>query len=65
MLSADVLRDAAAGVAKAQAYATGFSHTLTMAVGIAAVGLALAILYERAVRERGKGSADGGAPKSE
>ncbi len=50
VLSADVLRSTAAGVAKIQAYIAGFTYTLVIAVGIAAVGLVLAIVYAHALR---------------
>lgn len=52
VLSADVLRDTVAGAAKAQAYASGFAHTLAIAIGIAAAGLVLAFFYARAMRRR-------------
>ncbi len=64
VLSADVLRDTAAGAARAQAYASGFGHALAIAVGIAAVGLAIAFFYARAMRGRKKGEEEGGdAPR--
>lgn len=50
VLSADVLRSTAAGVAKIQAYIAGFTHTLAIAVGIAAVGLVLAVVYAHTLR---------------
>lgn len=52
VLSADVLRDTAAGAAKVQAYASGFAHTLAIAIGIAAAGLVFAFFYARAMRAR-------------
>lgn len=51
VLSADVLRDTAAGAAKAQAYASAFEHTLSIAVVIAAAGLVIAFFYARAMRK--------------
>ena len=51
VLSADVLRGAAAGLAKTQAYADGFAHTLAIAMGIVAVGLVVGFLYARAMRK--------------
>ena len=47
VLSADVLRDTAAGAAKASA----FEHTLSIAVVIAAAGLLVAFFYARAMRK--------------
>ena len=61
VLSADVLRDTAAGLAKASAYASAFAHTLTIAVGIAAAGLVLAFFYSRALRTRGKRGGSAGS----
>lgn len=52
VLSADVLRDTAAGAANVPAYASAFAHTLSIAIGIAAAGLVLAVLYARAMRKR-------------
>ena len=49
--SADVLRDTAAGAAKASAYAAAFEHTLSIAVVIAAAGLLVAFFYARAMRK--------------
>ncbi|MEG1167513.1 MFS transporter [Gordonibacter sp.] len=54
VLSADVLRDTAAGVTKTQAYAAGFTHTLIIAIGIAVAGLVLAFFYARALRRKGR-----------
>lgn len=51
VLSADVLRDTAAGAAKASAYAAAFGHTLSIAVVIAAAGLLVAFFYARAMRK--------------
>ena len=51
VLSADVLRDTAAGAAKASAYAAAFEHTLSIAVVIAAAGLPVAFFYARAMRK--------------
>lgn len=51
VLSADVLRDTAAGAAKAQAYASAFEHTLSIAVAIAAAGLVIAFVYARVMRK--------------
>ena len=51
VLSADVLRGTAAGLAKTQAYADGFAHTLAIAMGIVAVGLVVGFLYARAMRK--------------
>lgn len=51
VLSADVLRDTAAGAAKASAYAAAFEHTLSIAVVIAAAGLLVAFFYARAMRK--------------
>lgn len=45
VLSADVLRDTAAGASKQAAYAGAFSHTLVIAMGIAVAGLVLAVTY--------------------
>lgn len=45
VLSADVLRDTAAGASKQAAYAGAFSHALVIAMGIAVVGLVLAVAY--------------------
>lgn len=50
ILSSDVVRDTAAGLAKADAYAAAFSHTLTIAIGIAVGGSILAFLYARSLR---------------
>ena len=46
-----VLRDTAAGAAKASAYAAAFEHTLSIAVVIAAAGLLVAFFYARAMRK--------------
>ena len=54
VLSSDVLRDTAAGLAKADAYAAAFSHALTLAIGIALAGLVLAFLYARSLRGKDK-----------
>ena len=51
VLSADVLRDTAAGAAKASAYAAAFEHTLSIAVVIAAAGLLVAFFNARAMRK--------------
>ena len=51
VLSADVLRDTAAGAAKAAAYASAFAHTLSIAVAIAVAGLLVAFFYARAMRK--------------
>lgn len=51
VLSADVLRDTAAGAAKASAYAAAFEHTLSIAVVIATAGLLVAFFYARAMRK--------------
>ena len=51
VLSADGLRDTAAGAAKASAYAAAFEHTLSIAVVIAAAGLLVAFFYARAMRK--------------
>ena len=51
VLSADVLRDTAAGLAGPEAYAAAFGHTLAIAVGIAAVGFAVALVYSLALRK--------------
>lgn len=51
VLSADVLRDTAAGAAKASAYAAAFEHTLSIAVVIAAAGLLVAFFYACAMRK--------------
>ena len=51
VLSADVLRDTAAGAAKASAYAAAFEHTLSIVVVIAAAGLLVAFFYARAMRK--------------
>ena len=51
VMSADVLRDTAAGAAKASAYAAAFEHTLSIAVVIAAAGLLVAFFYARAMRK--------------
>ena len=52
VLSSDVLRGTAAGLSRADAYAAGFSHTLAIAIGIAAVGLVAAILFAYALRRK-------------
>ncbi len=52
VLSADVLRETAAGLSKAHAYALGFSHTLTIAIGISLVGLIIALFYAHALRKK-------------
>ncbi|MEQ3361872.1 MFS transporter [Raoultibacter massiliensis] len=52
VLSSDVLRGTAAGLSKADAYAAGFSHTLAIAIGIAAVGLVAAILFAYTLRRK-------------
>lgn len=52
VLSADVLRGTAAGLAKTQAYAAGFAHTLAIALVIVAVGLVVGFFYARAMRRR-------------
>lgn len=52
VLSADVLRDTAAGAAKAAAYASAFAHTLSIAVAIAVAVLLVAFFYARAMRVR-------------
>lgn len=51
VLSADVLRDTAAGAAKASACTAAFEHTLSIAVVIAAAGLLVAFFYARAMRK--------------
>lgn len=51
VLSADVLRETSSGMAKAQAYADGFAHTLLIAIGVAAVGTLVAVIYSRALRK--------------
>ncbi len=51
VLSADVLRDTAAGAAKASAYAAAFEHTLSIDVVIASAGLLVAFFYARAMRK--------------
>ena len=57
VLSADVLRDTAAGAANVPAYASAFAHTLSIAIGIAAAGFVLAVFYARAMRKRAGGDA--------
>lgn len=52
IFSADVLRDTAAGLAKTEAYAGGFAHTLLIAVGIAVAAGILAFYYARALRKK-------------
>lgn len=52
VLSADVLRDTAAGMMKTKAYAVAFEHTLSIAIVIAAVGLLVAFFYARAMRKQ-------------
>lgn len=54
VLSADVLRDTAAGLARPEAYANGFAHTLMIAIGIALVGTTIALVYSRVMRKRTK-----------
>ena len=51
VLSAAVLRDTAAGAAKASASAAAVEHTLSIAVVIAAAGLLVAFFYARAMRK--------------
>lgn len=51
VLSSDVLRETAAGLAKTEAYAAGFSHTLTIAIGITIIGLVLAVFYAKVMRK--------------
>lgn len=48
--SADVLRDMAAGASRQVAYASAFPHALTIAMGIAAAGLVLAVAYAHHMR---------------
>lgn len=45
VFSADVVRDMASGAAKQTAYASAFPHALTIAMGIAAASLLLAVAY--------------------
>ena len=54
VLSSDVLKATAAGLSKAEAYAAGFSHTLTIAIGIAVAGLVLAFFFARAIQRQEK-----------
>lgn len=54
VFSADVLRDSAAGLARPEAYAHGFDHTLAIAIGIALIGTAIAFAYARAMRKSPK-----------
>lgn len=54
VLSADVLKATAAGLSKADAYATGFSHTLEISIAIACVGLVVSFCFALYVRARAK-----------
>lgn len=50
VLSSDVLHAAATGLAKPEAYAAGFAHTLILAAVLTLVGLALSTPYARTLR---------------
>ena len=50
IMSGDVHAQMAAGVAKAQAYAAGFAHTLYIEIGFVVVAVALSLVYVRLVR---------------
>ncbi len=52
IMSADTDRLVAQGIAKADAYASGFSHTLLIAIGILAVAFAGAVVFGRIARQR-------------
>jgi len=52
IMSADTDRLMAQGIAKAHAYASGFSHTLLIAIGILAVAFAGAVVFARLGRRR-------------
>lgn len=55
IMSGDVTHLMAGGMSKADAYASGFSHTLLIAMGILVVAIILAIVYTRLVgRQKGK-----------
>lgn len=51
ILSSDVLRDTAAGLAKPAAYADGFAHTMLIVIGIAVAAGGLSIYYARTLRK--------------
>lgn len=50
VMSGDVTHLMAGGMSKADAYASGFSHTLLIAIGILVVAIILAVVYTRLVR---------------
>ena len=52
IMSADTDRLVAQGIAKADAYASGFSHTLLIAIGILAVAFVSAVVFGRIARQR-------------
>lgn len=52
IMSADTDRLMAQGIAKADAYASGFSHTLLIAIGILAVTFVGAVVFGRIARQR-------------
>lgn len=54
VLSADVLRDTASGLAKSAAYANAFAHTMLIVIGIAVVAGMLAFGYARVLRREQK-----------
>ncbi|BAK45748.1 MFS transporter [Eggerthella sp. YY7918] len=54
VLSSDVLHATAAGVAKSEAYAAGFAHTLFITLVIAAAAAVLAFFYARTLQKRSK-----------
>lgn len=52
IMSADADRLMAAGVSKASAYATGFSHTLVIDIGIVVVAVAVSVFFVRLMAKR-------------
>ena len=52
VLSADVVREMANHVAKADAYAVGFAHTLIISIVLACIALVVAIIYSWKMRNR-------------
>ncbi len=56
IMSADADRLMAQGISKADAYASGFSHTLLIAIGILAIAFVASIVFVRIMRRK-QGSA--------
>lgn len=52
IMSTDVASSMARGATKAEAYATGFSHTLLIALGILVVAVVVSVFYARLVVDR-------------